>query len=405
MSEIDSGSTRSPTDLPHGQADRPRLSGGLPRGVVIVLGIAAGVIILGGMRSVNSILAPIFMAIVLVICVYPLRNWLLRKRVPGWLATLLLVLVIYGILIGLVLAFVIGVARFAALLPQYKDQMTATINHLKSGLAALGIDKSQVTAAIKNINPSTVLNAVGSIVSSISGIATNLVFIIVLVLFMGVDGSVFTTRMKNVPRPRTAVLAALQSFAWGTRKYFVVATVFGGIVAALDWIALLIFAIPASGLWALLAFVTNYIPNIGFIIGLVPPALLALVTGGVGTMIAVIVTYCVLNFIIQSVIQPKFVGDAVGLTTTMSFLSLIIWTFVLGPLGAILAIPMSLLVKAILVDSDPDAKWLQLFLGDEPVHVAKDPNRPKRHIFKRRAQPTAVTGGDPEGTTPSVATT
>ncbi len=358
--------------------------GGLPRGVVIVLGIAAGVVILAGMHSVAGILAPVFMAVVLVICVYPLRAYLLRKRAPGWLATLLVVIVIYAILIGLVLSFVIGVTRFAALLPQYQAQMTETIDHLKNGLANLGVSKSQVTAAVKNINPATVLNAVGSLVSSVTGVATNLLFILVLVLFMGVDGSVFPNRMKNVPIPRAAVLGALQSFAWGTRKYFVVATVFGGIVALIDWVALLIFAIPAAGLWALLAFVTNYIPNIGFIIGLVPPALLALVTGGVSKMVAVIVVYCIVNFIIQSVLQPKFVGDAVGLTTTMSFLSLIIWTFVLGPLGAILAIPVSLLVKAILIDSDPNAKWLQLFFGDEPVHTAKDPNRPKKHIFKRR---------------------
>lgn len=333
---------------------------GLPRGVVIVLGIAAGVVVLAGVRSVQDILAPIFMAVVLVVCVYPLRIWLLRKGTPGWLATLLLILVIYAILIGLVLAFIIGFSRFAALLPQYKEQMTETIDHLKNGLSNLGIDKTQVTAALDNVTAASVLSAVGGIVSSITRIGTDLLFILVLVLFMGVDGSVFPERVKKVPLPRTAVLAALQSFAWGTRRYFVVATVFGGIVALIDWVALLLFAIPAAGLWALLAFVTNYVPNIGFIIGLVPPALLALATGGVSKMIAVILVYCVVNFIIQSILQPKFVGDAVGLTTTMSFLSLIIWTVVLGPLGAILAIPASLLVKAILVDSDPDAKWLQL---------------------------------------------
>ena len=99
------------------------------------------------------------------------------------------------------------------------------------------------------------------------------------------------------------------------------ATIFGGIVAILDGAALLILGIPAAGLWALLAFVTNYIPNIGFIIGLIPPALLALLVGGPSLAITVIVVYCVLNFVIQSVLQPKFVGDAVGLTTTMSFLS------------------------------------------------------------------------------------
>ena len=369
------------TDIP-AAPHTPRF--GLPRGVVIVLGIAAGVVIIAGMRAANAILAPIFMAVVLTVVVYPLRAWLVRKRTPGWLATLSLVVAIYAILISLVLAFVLGVAKFASLLPEYKDQMTATIDHLKQGLASAGIGKEQVTAALAHISASTVIDAVGRIVSSVSGIAASLLFILVLVLFLGVDGAVFPNRMRNVPLPRAAVLGALQSFAWGTRKYFVVATVFGGIVAVLDWVALLIFAIPAAGLWALLAFVTNYVPNIGFIIGLVPPALLALIIGGVGEMIAVIVVYCVLNFIIQSVIQPKFVGDAVGLTTTMSFLSLIIWTFVLGPLGAILAIPVSLLVKAVLIDFDPDARWLQLFFGEQPVHITKDPNRPKKHIFKRR---------------------
>ena len=172
----------------------------------------------------------------------------------------------------------------------------------------------------------------------------------------------------------------------GTRKYFGVATIFGGIVAVLDGAALLILGIPAAGLWALLAFVTNYIPNIGFIIGLIPPAILGLLVGGPSLMIAVIVVYCVLNFIIQSVLQPKFVGDAVGLTTTVSFLSLIVWAYILGPIGAILAIPASLLFKALLVDMDPDAQWLELFLGDKPVFKVKDPNRPKR-FGKKRSPP------------------
>ena len=164
------------------------------------------------------------------------------------------------------------------------------------------------------------------------------------------------------------------------------ATIFGAIVAVLDGAALLILGIPGAGLWALLAFVTNYVPNIGFLIGLVPPALIALLDGGVSEMLIVIAVYCVLNFIIQSVLQPKFVGDAVGLTSTMSFLSLIVWGFILGPIGAILAVPASLLFKALLVDVDPDAKWLQLFLGDEP-------------IIKRRTRPAGTSTGCAAGPT------
>ena len=108
----------------------------------------------------------------------------------------------------------------------------------------------------------------------------------------------------------------------------------------------------------LLSFITNYIPNIGFVLGLLPPVLLALLQGGVRQAVLVIVAYSVINVMIQSLLQPKFVGDAVGLSVTLTFLSLVFWTFVIGPLGALLAVPLSLFVKALLVDADPDSRWL-----------------------------------------------
>ena len=224
-----------------------------------------------------------------------------------------------------------------------------------------------------SVDKSSIIGLATAILTSLLGVLTSLFFIITLLIFLAVDGSVFGNRMTRHRPGREPVLTALGTFAAGTRNYFGVATIFGAIVAVLDGAALLILGIPGAGLWALLAFVTNYVPNIGFLIGLVPPALIALLDGGVSEMLIVIAVYCVLNFIIQSVLQPKFVGDAVGLTSTVSFLSLIVWGFILGPIGAILAVPASLLFKALLVDVDPDAKWLQLFLGDEPIIKHKDP--------------------------------
>ena len=109
-------------------------------------------------------------------------------------------------------------------------------------------------------------------------------------------------------------MAALDNFALGTRNYMGVSAGFGLIVAVLDGFALWIMGVPGAFVWAVLAFVTNFIPNIGFIIGVIPPALIALLDGGPGLMIAVIVVYSVINFLIQSVIQPRVVGDEVGLT-------------------------------------------------------------------------------------------
>lgn len=156
----------------------------------------------------------------------------------------------------------------------------------------------------------------------------------------------------------------MNRFAQGTRKYFLVSTIFGLIVAALDTAFLLVVGVPAAFLWGLLAFITNYIPNIGFILGLIPPAVLALLSGGPGLALAVVIAYCLINFVIQSIIQPKLVGDAVGMSATITFLSLVVWAWIIGPLGAILAIPLSLLVKAFLVDVDPQSQWVGGLVGD-----------------------------------------
>ena len=374
----------------------PHSTFSLPRGLIIILGLAAGVVVAGGIHAIPDIIGPIFLALVLTITVDPLRGMMIRRGAPRWLATLVVVIGVYAIVIGLVVAAVIGVAQFVSLMPQYADQLQSELTGLKSWLAGMGVTQADIQNMFKSIDRSSIVAFAAALLSSVASVFTSLLFIITLLIFLAVDGGAFSERMVKHRPGREPALSALGTFAAGTRKYFAVATIFGGIVAVLDGAALIILGIPAAGLWALLAFVTNYVPNIGFIIGLVPPALLGLLVGGPSLAISVIVVYCVLNFIIQSVLQPKFVGDAVGLTTTMSFLSLIIWAYLLGPLGAILAIPASLLVKALLVDVDPDARWLQLFLGDEPVFKVKDPNRPKR-FGKKKDSPELVASAAPPG--------
>ena len=179
----------------------------------------------------------------------------------------------------------------------------------------------------------------------------------------------------------------------GTRQYLLVTTVFGLIVAVLDTVALSILGIPLAVTWGLLSFITNYIPNIGFIIGVVPPALLGLLTGGPQLMVIVIVVYCALNFVVQSIIQPRFIGDAVGLSVTVTFVVLFFWAWLLGPLGAILAIPLTLLAKALLVDIDPQAKWADALLrasAREPDPASEGDSaapKKKRHSRRDREQP------------------
>ena len=130
--------------------------------------------------------------------------------------------------------------------------------------------------------------------------------------------------------------------------------------------------VPLAILWGVLAFITNYIPNIGFIFGLIPPAILALLTGGWSLFIIVIVVYSLLNVIIQSLIQPRFIGDSVGLSATVTFVTLLFWAWVLGGLGALLAIPLTLLAKALLVDIDPGARWADALIRSDPGDPEED---------------------------------
>ena len=136
-----------------------------------------------------------------------------------------------------------------------------------------------------------------------------------------------------------------QLYNSSVRRYYVVNATFGAIVAVIDGLALWALGVPAPAVWAILAFVTNFVPNIGFVLGLIPPAVLALVVGGWPLMLAVIAIYCVVNVTLQVLVQPKFVSDAVNLSLTLSFFAVIFWTFIIGPVGAILSIPLTLLVR------------------------------------------------------------
>ena len=228
--------------------------------------------------------------------------------------------------------------------------------------------------------------------SGLGSILTNLVFILALLLFLTAESGGTSRRMNMIGSERPHMIDALQGFVHGTRSYLVVTAVFGLIVAVLDSTALAIMGVPLVVLWGVLAFITNFIPNIGFVIGLVPPALVALLTGGWQLALAVVVVYCVLNMVMQSLIQPRFVGDSVGLSATATFVALLFWAWVLGPLGALLAIPVTLLIKAVLVDSDPRTRWVEALLGSEPT-PPKDNKRAKKHLDFRSFWPVATVSG------------
>lgn len=337
---------------------------GLPRGVLVLVGLASAVVVIAGMRGISSILAPAFLALVLTVLAHPLRRWLDRSM-PSWAASAICIAVVYVGIVVFALAVVVSAARFATLLPSYTDEFHQRVDDFTAWLRHAGVDQAQIDKVASSFDLGQLGGFIGDLLSELMGLVSNLFFILSLVLFMTVDGSSFPRQLERARASKPAIVTAIEEFAHGTRRYLAVSTVFGLIVAVLDTIALALLGVPLALTWGLLAFITNYIPNIGFVIGLIPPAILALLEGGPGLMLAVIAVYCILNVVIQSVIQPKVVGDAVGLSTTLSFFSLVFWTWVIGPLGALLAIPLTLFAKALLVDADPDTRWLRPLISNK----------------------------------------
>ncbi|NEW38119.1 AI-2E family transporter [Nocardia cyriacigeorgica] len=345
----------------------------IPRGLIVLLSIAGAVVAIGGIKAFSGILGPLFLALMLTVAVQPIQSWAQRRGRPAWVGMVAALVVVYLIIIVLVGSLIVSAAQLATQLPEYTDQVDDLLEGVRGTLADAGVSSEQINNVLSGIDVGKVVEVIEQALQSLLGILSNLFFILALLLFMAFDGMTMDRKMTIVAKARPEIAYALETFAHGTRQYLVVSTIFGLIVAVIDGGALWLLGVPLPVLWALLSFITNYIPNIGFVIGLIPPALLALLEGGPVLMLWVIIVYCVINFVIQSIIQPKFVGDAVGLSVTVTFLSLAIWTWILGALGALLAIPLTLLVKALLLDIDPASRWVNVLIssgaavsGDKP---------------------------------------
>ncbi|WP_235829250.1 AI-2E family transporter [Gulosibacter macacae] len=330
---------------------------------VIVLGIIA----LVSASYLSSFITPVFLGLNLVLAIAPLMHWLIRKGMHRVPAAIIALITIYSLLLLFVWALVWSVTMLVQELPKYGPEFTALYRSVLDWLASLGISQDELLSQVSGaLSPSAIAGFAQSLLSNIGGVMSLLATLLVVIFFLFFDAVTFEPRMRRVRQVRPNVGRAFDTFSAGVGRYWIVTTAFGIIVAILDVIMLEILHVPLALVWGVFSFLTNYIPNIGFVIGMVPPVLMALLANGWVNALVVLVLWSVINFVIQSLIQPKVAGDAVGVTPTVSFLSLLVWAFVLGPVGALLALPATLFVKAILIDADPNNRWLGFILDARP---------------------------------------
>ncbi|WP_104179501.1 AI-2E family transporter [Arthrobacter sp. B0490] len=337
----------------------------LPRSTTLLLALGGATVAAFGIAAIRGVFTPVFLAFVLTLCVHPLRSWMHRHGVPRGIATTTSIAAVFALLLAFGMVLVSALAQFSALLPQFAPQLDRVGVAVAETLAAVGFGAEQTDGVREGLTPERIIGFVNGLLGSVTTVVSALVVVLTMLILMAVDGSRVPALLTFLTIHRPALVSAFIGFGAGVRRYMVATTVLGVAQGAFNWLVLVLLQVPGALLWGLLSFICSFIPNVGYFIAIVPPLFFGFLSGGWPTAIGVIIVYGVINSAIQSVIQPKYIGNAVSLSETLTFVSVLFWALILGPIGAILAVPLTLLVRAVLIDADPSTGWRRALTGDK----------------------------------------
>ncbi|OFW59181.1 MAG: hypothetical protein A2133_00275 [Actinobacteria bacterium RBG_16_64_13] len=326
---------------------------------LLILGVVVGLAL--GIRATRSVTAPILLGLVAVIGASPLVANLTKRRVPPVVAYIVSLIVIVVVIIALLFLMSYMIFLTKDLLPQLEDQLAALEQDFVGTLAGWGIDISGVIEE-QILKPENVVGWVSAALSALYGALKSVSLIVFIVAYMLVEVTGFGKRFYAALGEDRPALRRWMIWARDTRSYLWITTVLAVVVAILNFALLWSLGVPHPFTWAFLSFVMSYIPNVGFLIALLPPVILAILQRSWGMVVGVLVGYIVINFVSDNIFKPRFLKTGMDLPAAVSFLSLLVWGFVLGPIGALLAVPMTMMVRTVLLEGSPETEPLALLL-------------------------------------------
>ena len=324
---------------------------------------ASIIIIIAGIMAADTIIVPIILALFIsIICAQPII-WLEKKKIPYGVA----MLIVLGSL-GLIFLFFGGIignslARFSKDAPKYEENLrsmaVSTIDYLNA--AGADINPQQL---LKMIDPGKILSFTAGAVGDIGKVMSDSFVIMLVTIFMLLEVKSFMQKAKLIERIHGNSLKFLDKIGLSIRHYLSIKTVISLMTGLFIWIWLMVIGVDYAILWGVIAFLLNYIPNIGSIIAAAPTMLLALVQLGVGGMAWTGLGYLVVNLVMGNIVEPKIMGKGLGLSTLVVFLSLIVWGYILGTVGMFLSVPLTMTIKVIL-EQNKSTQWIAILLGTE----------------------------------------
>ena len=334
------------------------------RGVRFLVIMAALVLIIWGIYQAQSILVLFLVSVFLAVIGTSPLLWLERKRVPSGIAVLIVVGGIIGIL--LIIGALVGtsIKSFLNALPFYEARIQEKFFAFKELLTSKEIE-SPDKLVLKYVNPGAVMSFTASLLSSLGLVLSNIVLILLTVTFILLEASSFPVKLRAVLGVSQAAFPQFSRFVDTMKRYLVIQTVISLTAGILIGIWLAILGVDFPVLWGLLAFLLHYVPNLGSIIAAIPAVLLAFIQLGMGRAALVGAGYIVIYFILGNIVQPRVMGRGLGLSTLVVFLSLIFWGSLLGLVGMVLSIPITMTFK-IAFESNASTRWIAVLLGPEP---------------------------------------
>ena len=334
--------------------------------IPVLVGLASVVILIGGLKLAAPVVVPFLLAAVLATILVPPLQWLTSHRLP--LPVAMVVLSLGLVLIWIPLAAIVGASfdDFYAALPEYQEKIQAMVAAAAAWLGEHGIEAGR-TAVEDVVKPAAALSFVRQIGGGLGSALANFFLILLTIIFILFEASGFPDKLRDALGERADVLRPFREFSDRLQEYLRIKTLVslmtGATIATWLWIVGLDFAM----LWGVLAFLLNYVPNIGSIIAAVPAVLLALVALDWTGVLLVIAGFVVVNVVFGNIVEPRMMGKGLGLSTLVVFLSLVFWGWVLGPVGMLLSGPLTMSVK-IALETDSRTRWFAVLLGPAQGH-------------------------------------
>lgn len=348
------------------------------RGFRILISVAALVIIIAGVSLAQSIVVLFLISFFLALLGTPPVLWLKEKNIPSVFAVLIVmagmivILLLIGVQIGT--SFSSFSDDLPALQSRIREQVLGLIVLLKSkGIVV------QENVFLDYVNPETIMKLTADLLTGLSSVLSDLVLILLTVTFILLEVSSFPLKLRAVIGDPKQKFPQFTKFSNDMKRYMVIKTLISLVTGILVALWLFILGVDYPILWGFLAFLLNYIPNIGSIVAAIPAVILAVIQLGFGSALLVAAGYMAVNFIIGNIIEPRLMGRKLRLSTLVVFLSLIFWGGLLGLVGAILSIPLTMTLK-FAFESNESTKWIAVLLGSEKMDEVPAPIRWKKKV-------------------------